>query len=175
MRTAKHRSPRALAGLVFAIWVATPGCHPVREERPITSGKPAAFRALGRLVCVAEELKRLHQAAVQPVHRHVLGFRLPRKGKNAPKYLLILETEQSKALFVDQRFHARDLLLIGRVFPEAPVLEISGWRWLKDGQLHDVYYWCGICAIRGVDPGPCACCQGKVVLREERVKGESTE
>ena len=30
----------------------------------------------------------------------------------------------------------------------------------------DLYYWCEVCSIRGVDPGPCACCQAKVELRE---------
>ena len=31
---------------------------------------------------------------------------------------------------------------------------------------YHVHYWCEVCSIRGVNPGPCACCQGKVELRE---------
>jgi hypothetical protein len=43
---------------------------------------------------------------------------------------------------------------------------VSRFQWRRDGKLVDVYYWCEVCSIRGVDPGPCACCQGAVELRE---------
>ena len=37
---------------------------------------PQPFRARGRLVCLAEEMKDRYGAEVQPVHDHVVGFRL---------------------------------------------------------------------------------------------------
>ncbi len=162
----------SLLSLLPVVAVATAGCHPTSGTRADAPIEPEAFRARGRLVCVAEELSRLHQAAVQPVHDHVLGFRLTTKQGRRPRYLVILQTAQSKALFVDKRFLDRDLMLIGRTFPEAPFLEVSGWRWLEDGHAYHVYYWCDVCSIKTIDPGSCACCQGEVELRKERARRE---
>ena len=50
---------------------------------------------------------------------------------------------------------------VGRIF-----------RWYRDGKLMDVSYWCEVCSIRSVDPGPCFCCQGKVELRESPAEAE---
>jgi hypothetical protein len=36
----------------------------------------------------------------------------------------------------------------------------------KDGKLHDVYYWCDICSIRGSELHACDCCGGPMELRE---------
>lgn len=129
--------------------------------------KPRAFREKGRLVCLAEEMKRAHGASVQPVHEHLLGFRLERKVEpGSLRFYTLLRTSHSEALFVDERFRERTLILFGRVFPRTATLEISKWQWIRDGKVHEVYYWCEVCSIRGIDPGPCSCCQGKVVLQE---------
>ena len=164
-----------LSGVLLAVTgVSIVGCQPLdpRDSTPHSRATtPVAFRARGQLVCLAEEMKRVHKAAVQPVHDHVVGFRIDeelRVGK--ARYLTILRTQQSKALFVDKRFQRRDLVLIGRTFPETAILEVSGWRWFKGGKLFDVHYWCEVCSIRSLDPGSCACCQGGVELREEPEK-----
>lgn len=150
--------------------VASPvAASPASGGAGTTSGEPAEFRERGRLVCIPEEMKRLYLAKVAPVHDHVPGFRVEGKGEDRPRYLTILRTRYSEALFVDERFEEPTLLLSGRVFPHTGVLEVSGWQWIRDGKLFDVYYWCEVCAIRGVDPGPCACCQGKVILREKEI------
>lgn len=141
------------------------------EETPNT---PIAFRARGRLVCLAEEMKERFGADVQPVHDHVLGFRLEKPAGNL-RYPLILRSVQSEALFVDDRFAKQTLVLSGRVFPGTGILEVSGWHWERDGKTYDVYYWCDVCSIRGVTPGACACCQDEVELRERVVPAPREE
>ncbi len=136
------------------------------EESPDT---PIAFRGRGRLVCLAEEMKARFGAEVQPVHTHVLGFRLEEPFGPGLRHLLLLRTAQSEALYVDERFAKHTLILTGRVFPGTGILEVSAWQWERDGRLYDLYYWCEVCTIRGVTPGACACCQAEVELRERLV------
>jgi len=167
----------ALAALTLVI-----SCQPLAVTTAgLSRERPIAFRERGRLACLAEEMQRLHQADVQPVHEHVLGFRLAEPGASSEEpsagstpaaagreldWVTILPTRQSRALFRDARFRDRDLELIGRCFPRSGLVEISGWRWFRDGKPLDVYYWCAVCSIRSLDPGACACCQGEVELRQ---------
>jgi len=129
--------------------------------------KPVGFEARGKLVCLIEEMKEKYQAEANPIHEHLVGFKV--EGDPPPggfRYATIYRNKFSEALFVDDRFKKRELRLTGRVFPSTALLEVSRFQWYKDGQLLDVYYWCSVCAIKGVDPGACACCQGNVELRE---------
>lgn len=131
--------------------------------------KPAPFEGRGRLVCLIEEMKEKYGAQANPIHEHLAGFRaggLPPAG--GPRYYTLYRNAFSEALFVDGRFKAHELRLTGRVFPSTALLEVTRFQWYRDGALWDLHYWCSVCAIKGVDPGPCACCQGKVELREER-------
>lgn len=127
--------------------------------------KPTPFEARGRLVCLLEEMKEKHQAEAAPVHDHLWGFKV--EGESAGlRYYTLLRNKHSEALFADPRFRERELRLGGRVFPASAILELNRFQWYRDGKLHDVYYWCEVCAIKGVDPTVCACCQDKVELRE---------
>lgn len=131
---------------------------------------PKGFEARGKLVCLIEEMKEKYKSEANPIHDHILGFRIegavPAGGV---RYYTILRNKYSEALFEDARFKAHELRLIGRVFPASSVIEISRFQWYREGKLFDVSYWCSVCAIRGVDPGPCHCCQGKVELQEDAV------
>ena len=129
--------------------------------------KPTAFEGKGKLVCLIEEMKEKYQAQANTIHDHLAGFKVEVDG--AAKYYTLFRNALSEALFVDKRFKDRELRLTGRVFPSSSILEVSRFQWYKEGKLYDVYYWCEVCAIRGVDPGACACCQEKVELREAPV------
>jgi len=141
----------------------------VLGQEPAKEG-PAQIVERGRLVCLAEEMKEKWKAEVPPVHDHILGYRTePAEASKPASYYTLLRTPLSEALFYDDRFRNRPLELTGRVFPGTGILEVTKFRWLKDGKLTDVYYWCEVCSIRGVNPGPCACCQGAVELREAAI------
>ena len=133
--------------------------------------KPGPFESRGKLVCLIEEMKEKYQAEANPVHEHLAGFRVD--GEGGAKYYTLYRNKFSEALFVDKRFKEHELRLSGRVFPATSLLEVSRFQWYREGKLYEVHYWCSVCAIKGVDPGPCACCQGKVELREERAPDDS--
>jgi hypothetical protein len=129
--------------------------------------KPVAFQARGKLVCLSEEMKERYQAQSAPIHEHQMALRvegdLPEGGL---RYYVLLRNALSEALFADSRFKDRDLRLTGRRFPSSGVIEVARFQGYRQGKLLDLYYWCPVCAIRGVDPGPCSCCQGAVEFRE---------
>ena len=39
---------------------------------------------------------------------------------------------------------------------------------VHNGVVYDLFYYCDICAIKTLSPGPCMCCQGPVKLVEKR-------
>ena len=135
------------------------------------SDAPLSLELRGRLVCLAEEMRERYGANVPPVHDHLLGLRVEEEARaGGPAYYTILRTPISEGLFGDERFQKHTLVLSGRRFPDTAVYEVTSCRWLRDAKLYDVYYWCGVCAIKGFSPGPCACCRGKVELREALVE-----
>lgn len=134
---------------------------------PQEKEKPVAFEGRGKLVCLIEEMKEKYQAQANPVHDHLAGFRVEGEPPAGGfKYYTLYRNALSEALFVDKRFKEHELRLTGRVFPSTSLLEVTRFQWYRDGRLRDVYYWCSVCAIKGVDPGACACCQQGVELRE---------
>ncbi len=131
---------------------------------------PAPFKGRGRLLCLSEEMRARFEVRIPPVHDHLLGFRVESEaGDGAPRYWTILRTSLSEALFRDKRFQEHPLIISGKTFPGTSLLEVIRFWWVRGGKVFDVYYWCDVCSIKGVDPGACACCQGEVELREDPV------
>ena len=115
----------------------------------------------GRIVCLPEEMNRLHKTEVPTRHEHIYGFRT----EDGTVYTL-LRTRLSEALFVDERVRSKELVLRARLLPKTQILDVSTIRSVKDGAVQDLYYYCVICDIEAVSPDDCACCQGPVELRE---------
>ena len=107
-------------------------------------------------------MHRLHEADLPTGHAHVFGFRT-----KDGKFYTLLRTKLSEALFDDERLHAKELLLKGRVFPRSQVFEPTRIRSAHNGVVHDLYYYCDVCDIQSVSPAECACCQGPVELIEK--------
>ena len=65
----------------------------------------------------------------------------------------------------------RGVVFLAHDFLRAPVFQVTkplhSWH---NGKLYDVHYYCDICAIDQVEPGPCMCCREEVHLVEEPVK-----
>jgi hypothetical protein len=131
----------------------------------VQDAKPTPLAARGRLVCVHEEMQRAHGVEIPPVHEHVLGFRAE-GDVGGLRCFTVLRTALSKRLFEDARYRDRDLRITGRVYPGTANLEVQVVQWWKDGALSEVWYWCDVCSIKGVDPALCACCQAPVELKE---------
>jgi hypothetical protein len=55
------------------------------------------------------------------------------------------------------------------------LLDVTRMRSIRNGQVHDLYYYCSICSIKTVAPGPCMCCQGPVELVEKPLSESAAE
>lgn len=178
--------PRTASALATAFAVlAGIGCHgQLRIEDPPASAPTDVRRDLppapmpilveGRVVCLVEALRDEHGAQTPPVHDHLWAFRRkpgpPRDAEREPRSdldtLVILRTPLAEGLFVDARLRGRDLILHGRQFAGTGVCEVTSYEGVRDGKPVELYYWCEVCSIKGANPGPCACCQGPVELKE---------
>jgi len=72
----------------------------------------------------------------------------------------------SRMLFQDTKLRDRPLRLTGRLLPGSEILQVINVHSYLDGKLHEVYYWCDICTIRGYEAGNCDCCGGPVERKE---------
>ena len=83
----------------------------------------------------------------------------------------LVSNRMSSALFTDTNFQTKTLLLKGRVSMPVGRLEVTGnLRSIRDGKIHELYYYCDICSIKGSEPGPCMCCREPVHLVESPAK-----
>jgi hypothetical protein len=122
----------------------------------------------GTVVCLPEEMHQLYQTDLPTNHEHIYGF----KTTNGVYYTL-LRTKLSEALFADQRLREKELLLTGNALPKSQIFNVTKMKSVRNGVICDLYYYCDICAIRTVAPGPCVCCQAPVELVEEPLKSGS--
>ena len=120
----------------------------------------------GRMVCLPEAMHELYQTDLPANHTHVPGF----KTTDGTFYTL-LRAKLSEALFVDKRLGEKELILRGHVLPKTQMFEMTGMKSVRDGAIYDLYYYCDVCAIKTLAPGPCMCCQGPVKLVEQRLHG----
>lgn len=146
--------------LVFLLSGATP---------PTEAPKPEVVELKGTVVCLAEEMHTHYNVELFRTHEPLYGVKT-----EDGKYYTLLRTSLAEALFVDERLHEKDLIINGRVFPKTLLLEIVRFASIKDGVVHELYYYCDTCYIRAVAPGNCDCCQAPVVLIERPLNVDST-
>jgi hypothetical protein len=82
----------------------------------------------------------------------------------------LIKDDGSRMFFRDDRLLNRPMRLNGKLFPQSQLLQVVAVHSLLDGKLHDVYYWCDICAIKRYEKKICDCCGGPMELREVPVK-----
>jgi hypothetical protein len=145
-----------------AVQAAESVTAPLAETRP----DPVVVELRGNVVCLAEEMNRSYQAGLPTGHQHIYGLKT-----EDGKYYLLLRTKFSESIFADERVRAKKLLLKGRAFPNSQVVEAFSLYSIKDGEVCDLYYYCAICVIQTVAPGPCDCCRGETELVERPLRG----
>ena len=160
-----------LGGLIFALIVIaaanmeSQNTETAESQNAAGVGGAKEIRIRGQLVCLAEAMHDLYRADLPVDHEHLYGF----KTTDGVFYTL-LRTNLSEALFVDERLHQKTLIITGRTFPKTHLLEAIQLQSVRDGVIHDLYYYCDTCAIRAAAPGDCVCCQAPVELVEKPVK-----
>ena len=153
-------------GFLLTLTLAMSGATPSGTE------KPKQIERRGTIVCLAEEMHAHYQAELSGNHAHLYGIKTTVGEPSEPdtgtsEYYTLLRTSLSEALFVDNRLHEKELIITGRVFPKTQLLEVIRFASIRDGVVHEIYYYCDTCHIRTVAPGNCACCQAPVVLIEK--------
>lgn len=128
-----------------------------------SSAKEAELR--GRVVCLVEERAKSAKASAPGKHEHAWAY----KTADGQLYTL-LRTKSSEALFLDERLRQKDLILKGPLKERTREFEPVVMRSVKNGAVHELYYWCDICTIRSIVPGECVCCRQPVELRERPLK-----
>ena len=76
----------------------------------------------------------------------------------------------SRMFFKDAKLLHRPMRLTGKLIPGSQLLQVINVHSIVQGKLHDVYYWCDICTIRGYEFVICECCGGPMERREVPVK-----
>ena len=113
-------------------------------------------------------MHRVHQTELPTNHEHIYGF----KTTNGVYYTL-LRTALSEALFADERLREKELLLTGYALPKSQIFDVTKMKSIRKGVVCDLYYYCDVCAVRTVAPGPCVCCRAPVELVEEPLESKS--
>jgi len=137
-------------------------------KSPTEKLEPKNVELRGKIVCLAEEMHTHYKVERFNKRDHLYGVKT-----EDGKYYTLLRTSLAEALFVDERLHEKDLVITGRVFPRTQLLEVTRFLSIRDGVLHDLYYYCDTCYIRTVAPGSCDCCQAPVVLVERPLNKDS--
>lgn len=159
MRNSQHLTP-----LFIILSLLMSGATP-----PTEVSKPEEVKLRGNIVCLAEEMHTRYNVELFKSHQHLYGLKT-----EEGKYYTLLRTSLAEAFFVDERLHEKDVVVNGRVFPNTQLLEIIRFSSIKDGVIHELYYYCDTCYIRAVAPGDCDCCQAPVVLIEKPLNVDST-
>ena len=100
---------------------------------------------------------------------------------DAEPYWLALQTDDGKILplvkdagsrmfFKDAKLLKRPMRLTGKLIPGTQLLQVINVHSIVNGKLHEVYYWCDICTIKGYEAGKCDCCGAPMEFREVPVK-----
>lgn len=137
---------------------------PPASQENRTNPPPAEVELRGQLICVPEEMHRLYQSELPTNHQHLYGFKV----KGGGIYTL-LRVKMSEALFADPALAGKELLINGRLFPGTQIFEPTRLRSIKNEKVYDLYYYCAICEIEGVEPGECMCCRAPVELVEKEM------
>ena len=82
----------------------------------------------------------------------------------------LVQDDGARMFFKDEKLLNRPMRLTGRLLPGSQLLLVVEVHSYLHGELHDVYYWCDICAIKRYEKKNCDCCGGPMELREVPAK-----
>ena len=86
------------------------------------------------------------------------------------KVYLLLKDPGSRMFFKDAKLLNRPMRLTGRLVANGALSQVVNVHSYVGGKVHEAYYWCDICIIRGYEAGICDCCGGPMEFREAPVK-----
>jgi hypothetical protein len=89
---------------------------------------------------------------------------------NDGKVYPLIKDDGSRMFFKDERLLNRPMRLTAKPIGDTNFLQVFQVHSYLKGQLHEVYYWCDICAIKRFEKKDCDCCGAPMEFREEPIK-----
>ena len=149
---------RRRLGLLVAVLMA---CMPAAAQQP-----PAKMQYFnGKVVPLATVLEKQGVKLDADAADHWLAL-VADDGKVYP----LIKDDGSRMFFKDAKLLNRPMRLTARLLSGSQMLQVVNVHSYLKGQLHEVYYWCDICSIRGYELTKCGCCGDIMVLREVPAK-----
>jgi hypothetical protein len=146
----------AVVGSVLVLALSPQTASSESPSRPRGAGEGGVVELRGRVVCLGEE------AAATPCLGPSARFALEARGGERHAFR---PGDALGALFADERLRERELSVRARK-TAADELETIKVYSVRNGKLHDLDYFCGVCNIVAYAAGPCPCCRGAMALRE---------
>lgn len=126
---------------------------------------PAARKAFtGKVVPLAGVVEKAGIRLDPEASPHWLAL-VTDDGKTYP----LIRDSGSQMFYKDPVLLNRPMQITGQLFRDTALLQVLDVRSVKNGKLHEVYYWCAICAIRRNYKMMCECCGGPMELTEALV------
>jgi hypothetical protein len=119
----------------------------------------------GKVVPLADLLKKSGVKLDPEASPHWLAL-VTADGKVYP----LIKDDGSRIFFNDPKVLNRPMRITGKLFKDSRLLQVLTVHSYVKGKLHDIYYWCDICAIRRSHKQICDCCGGPMELREVPVE-----
>jgi hypothetical protein len=120
----------------------------------------------GKIVPLAGVLEKFGSRLDPEAAPHWLAL-VTNEGKVYP----LIKDDGSRLFFADPHLQDRAMRVTGRLFQDTHLLQVLAVNSLKNGQPHEIYYWCNVCSIRRNELlKKCDCCGGPMELKEEPVK-----
>ncbi|HEV3237771.1 MAG TPA: hypothetical protein VGZ25_12330 [Gemmataceae bacterium] len=119
----------------------------------------------GKVVSLAKILEKEGGRLDADASPHWLAL-VTEEGKAYP----IIKDDGSRMFFLDSALLDRPMRLTGRLLPKCNLLQVVNVHSIKDGTMHEVYYFCDVCSIRRSEKKKCECCGGPMELREVPLK-----
>lgn len=155
-----QRINRRRWGIIAACFLSV---APLLVSRAGESFKTDYFK--GKVVPLADVLKRFG-IKLDPDANATWMTLVAVDGKVYP----LIKDSGSRMFFKDKRLLNRPMRLTGKLVDGTHLLQVVNVHSVRDGVLHDVYYWCEVCTIRAYEDKICECCGAPMELREVPVK-----
>jgi hypothetical protein len=132
-------------------------------DPPKSDAKPQFYN--GKVVSLATYFEKLGTKMDREAAPQWYGL-VTDDGKIYP----LIKDDGSRMFFKDERLLNRPMRLTARLIGNSNFLQVFQVHSYLKNQLHEVYYWCDICAIKRFEKKDCDCCGAPMIFREEPVK-----
>jgi hypothetical protein len=154
------RSVEARLGIVAALLVATlPMLFAADSAKP--DAKQQFYK--GKVAPLAAYFEKLGAKMDKEAAAQSYAL-ITEDGKVYP----LIKDDGSRMFFKDERLLNRPMRLTARPVGDTNFLQVFQVHSYLKGELHEVYYWCDICAIKRFEKKDCDCCGAPMEFREEK-------